>query len=370
MTEPSGLARHVAAALLPFRVEGLISPQNRSEILRVAALLPAAASEFFGFECRLADANPSADFLACIDANDGQREAWLTALPVVAGDPAWQRLAEFVRSWCDPSSVTHTTVNNMWVEFDLAGGAAPLPSVFFGSRDLGQAQADGTAHAWHLSALRQLAVPGFPTEQLNLVGRCLAALPTEARLFQTGVMLSRAEPILRLCFRKLKPSEIPSYLGAIGWCGDQRGLSSLIREVAPLIDDIYLDIDVDVGVRPKIGLECYIDDNARLSERLLAFLANLETRGLCTPKRARALWAWYGLTHERWCRERWPPDLAGRDDRPGNHYSGAFLRTLHHIKLVYDPPAPLEAKAYLGCRFVWVDDVKLKQQLADSAAAG
>src|SRR4029079_16377653 len=74
MTETPSLAGHVAAALLPFRVDGLISPEARQGFASSAGLLPAAASGFFGFECRLADPEPVADFLARISPTSGGRE--------------------------------------------------------------------------------------------------------------------------------------------------------------------------------------------------------------------------------------------------------------------------------------------------------
>lgn len=361
------LAAHVHAALLPFRVEGLIAPASRERIAEVAALIPAAASAFFGFEVRLGETAPEADFLACIHAEGDRHAAWAAALPPAGreDDPVWQRLATFVRIWADAGSAYHRPIANMWAEFDLAGQTTPepRPSVFFGTDVVGAAEADPHAHAWLRAAITDLRGAPLSDAGRALLAGCLAALPAEGGLFQIGMMLSRAEPVLRLCLRGVAPRAIPAYLAAIGWPGPQPALEALIAEVAPLTDRILINLDMSDTMHGKLGLECYLDHDADLRTRLPTFLGYLRERGLCTDVKANALAAWYGLTHERWCRDAWPADLRDHAGRPDSRHSGGFMRTLHHVKLVFDPPRPLQAKAYLASRFGWVDNAALKRLL-------
>jgi FAD/FMN-containing dehydrogenase len=369
------LDAHVAAALLPYRAAGLISPACRERVAKAAALLPASASSFFGFECRLGETDAFADFLACIAAGGGEREAWVRSLrPAAAGGSRiWSRLTDVARDWADPASELHTPITNIWVEFDLAGSSADprVPSVFLGSDQLGPERSDAAGHAWLIAAMARLSGAPLGTERRRIIGNCIAALPTRGRLFQTGMMLSRSDPVLRLCLRGLAANDLPDYLGQIGWRGPVAALRALLGTLVGLADEILLDIDIGAAaLGSKIGLECYIDANERLWPRLSAFLDHLRHQGLCTEIKAQALAAWYGLTHERWCRERWPADLRDRAGRPGSGHSGGFVRTVHHIKITFDPPAPLEAKAYLAARFVWVDDAALKRELVQRAATG
>jgi hypothetical protein len=363
------LDAHVAAALLPYRAAGLISPACRERVAKVAALLPASASSFFGFECRLGETEPFADFLACIAAGGGEREAWARSLrpAAVGGSPMWSRLAGVVRDWADPASDLHAPITNIWIEFDVAGSSADLrvPSVFLGSDQLGPGTSpDAAGHAWLIEAMARLSGASLGTERRRIIGSCIAALPTCGRLFQTGIMLSRPDPVLRLCLRGVAADHLPDYLGQIGWLGPVAALRALLDTLGGFADEILLDIDLGAAaLGGKIGLECYIDADERLGQRLSAFLDHLRHQGLCTEIKAQALAAWYGLTHERWCRERWPADLRDRSGRPGSGHSGGFVRTVHHIKIAFDPPAPLEAKAYLAARFVWVDDAALKREL-------
>jgi hypothetical protein len=180
-------------------------------------------------------------------------------------------------------------------------------------------------------------------------------------------MLSRREPVLRLCLSGIAPANIPAYLVTVGWQRPPEGLAAVIAEVAPLVDKMHLDLDVDDAVRGKIGLECYVDDGPELAPRLTALLGYLRTAGLCTDTKAGGLAAWYGLTHERWCRDAWPADLRTHADRPSGGHSGGFLRRLHHVKLVFDPPQPLQAKAYLASHFTWIDDAALKRLVVAEA---
>src|SRR5262249_37192699 len=149
------LSSHVAAALLPFRVGGLIDASSRERIAAVAASLPAGASRFFGFECRLANTEPTADFLAWIAAHGLQREAWARWLAKDAPQSdVTRRLAGFVENWADPGSAHYSNVGNMWVEFDLAAPYADgsTPNLFLGSDKLGAAQAESEGHSWLVDA--------------------------------------------------------------------------------------------------------------------------------------------------------------------------------------------------------------------------
>jgi hypothetical protein len=277
-----------------------------------------------------------------------------------------------VRDWADPGSPFHDKIANMWVEFDLAVPPAGLdhpvavPSVFLGGGDHLKAEhADPAAHSWLVDAVARLSGAPVSAERRDVIARCLAALPPDGRLFQTGVMLARTDPVLRLCLRGPKPADLPAYLAAVGWPGPLAEVAALLDRLAGFAKEILIHLDVGASVRQRLGLECYLEEGEALAARLSAFLDFLRETALCTPEKAGALAAWYGLTHEKWCREHWPRDLREHAERPGPGHSGAFLRSLHHVKLTFDPPEPLSAKAYLAARFAWVDDAALKRALAE-----
>lgn len=359
------LAEPVAATLAPFRIAELFDPENRRAIASVAALLPAAASTFFGFECRLADDRPGTDFLACIAADGGQREALAKAINRNGNDPVWRRFAAFVETWAAPGSTFHDFISNLWVEFDLATTTrGPSgPSLFIGADCLNREAAASGAHAWLIEALAMLNGASPSVRQRGVVADCLAALPEGADLFQTGLMLSRPEPVLRLCLRGLPATGISHFLAEVGWPGPSKAVSGMLDAVLPLVDDIMVDLDAGDALAPKVGLECYISRDETLASRLEAFLVWLHESGLATAGKCRALSAWYGISHERWRPALWPAALRERSDRPSPGHCGVFERYLHHVKLVVHPDGSLEAKAYLASRFGWVDDKTLKQRI-------
>ncbi|WPL16503.1 hypothetical protein Thiowin_01459 [Thiorhodovibrio winogradskyi] len=365
----TSLDDHVAAALGPLRVQGLIGAEARDRAAVVARLIPAAACSFFGFECRLGEAADEADFLACIAGADPNRSHWAAAGAPEGGDPVWERLAVFSRRWADPSESINTAVNNIWLEFDLDRPPATpaIPSLFLGSDALARGQAAPADHAWLIEAAEALTGSPMTPARRATLAPVLAALPEGADLFQFGMMLSRPRPILRLCLRGIPRAGLMPFLNAIDWPGDPQELARLLDRYGPLVDDIFLDLDAGSGIHAKLGLECYLDTGPEQPARLQALLQRLDEDGLVVASKRNALPAWYGITHEKWRPALWPADLARRE-RPSPRHSGVFLRTIHHIKLTLDPPAPMSAKAYLACRFAWVDDKALKAQLAGGSA--
>ena len=115
--------RPVAAGVSP----ALISPSAFSDISSVASVLPATlAYNTFGFECRLGEENPRADFLVLARASWGRDSlAGLhptSSLPEhLMDDPVWQRVQDFGARWADPASPLYGAVDNVWLEFDVDG---------------------------------------------------------------------------------------------------------------------------------------------------------------------------------------------------------------------------------------------------------
>ena len=104
-------------------------------------MLPATlAYNTFGFECRLGEENPRADFLVLARASWGRDSLAglhpdkLSAQSYLMDDPVWQRVQDFGARWADPASPLYGAVDNVWLEFDVDGpaGDIPVPSVFFG----------------------------------------------------------------------------------------------------------------------------------------------------------------------------------------------------------------------------------------------
>src|SRR5207249_650425 len=84
-----------------------------------------------------------------------------------------------------------------------------------------------------------------------------------------------------------------------------------------------------------------------------ALLDHLVEIGLCLPAKRDALVAYPGVSSEQTDAERWPAGMARVSEFLGGRTTGLFLRVLHHVKIVYEPGAALEAKAYFGAARRW-----------------
>ena len=372
---PSTIANYIDAAVAPHISSDLISPEAVSNIRHIAAWLPGALTDFFGFECRLGISEPSADFLVCCRASHGGREVLNHErperdLPVFfENHPVWQRIRCFSAEWSNPQSPLFDRVYNMWLEFDVEGAppSVPVPSAFIGPENLQPVEPAGESSempaqcTWLTdSALPLLLGAELDPASQRQIARCLNFLPFGARIFQVGLMLARASLITRLCVRGVSTTQIIEYLRALDYDTSDGQLRGLVNVLAPLVERIDLDMDVADRVLPKIGLECYFAADVAAIRQ---FLNHLVSCGLSTRAKAEALELWRGMAHERLSPEIWPRDLLTLSGFLGGRVHSVFARWLHHVKIVYQPGLPLEAKAYLAVHHLWLAPEQIKDLL-------
>ena len=325
----------------------IINNNNWNNIKAIASIFPQAITNFFGFEYRLSNNDTYTDFLLCIDAAEtgkkilGDDNYKLKLPQELLEQPEWQQLTNFGNVWCKEDSPLDNLVHNVWLEFDLDSevSSTPIPSVFFG---ISPSETE-TNFDWVTdTALPLLLNRPVSANVKQGVKRCLATIPTEAHVFQIGLMLSRSVDAVRLCIRNIKPQEIVPFLEQMGWGGDKDNLAKLLEELTPFVDRIDLDIDVGDGIYPKIGLECYFTYQPSLQPKWELFFAYLVKSGLCTEEKQQKLLNFPGF------------DRLGKTDGKlklehliGRKQETILFRGLHHIKLSYKQNRVTEAKAYL-----------------------
>jgi hypothetical protein len=360
--------RPIAASVPP----ELISPSAFSDIDCVGRALPATlAYNTFGFECRLAEMAPRADFVVLAGASCGRDSlAGLhptSTLPArLMTEPIWRRVADFAVRWADPSSPLYHAVDNVWLEFDVDGAppVIPIPSVFFSPQPSGQEGASGVAYEPNLdgyittieTVIQLLSGNELAPRVLETLSDCFRALPSVEHVFQVGLMLSRGAEAVRLCIKNLRSVEgIVEYLSGVGWPGDEADVLGVLEPIAHLVDYVCLDIDVGESVLRKIGLECYFDGikQPRTEPRWGVFLDSLVRDGLCTADKRDALLAYPGYVDENTEGIPWPRVLRRASHLLGGRSLSTFIRSLHHVKVVYQPGERLEAKAYLAVIHHW-----------------
>jgi hypothetical protein len=372
---PSTIANYIDAAVAPYVSGHLISPEALSNIRRIAALLPGALTDFFGFECQLGVSEPSADFLVCCRASQGGPEVLNGQSPerhlpaFFANHPVWQRIRAFSTEWSNPLSPLFDRVHNMWIEFDVDSipPSIPVPSVFIGPENLQPAEPSGDSSLMpsHCAWLTDSALPLLLSSELDpalrsQIARCLNFLPPGARIFQVGLMLARASRMTRLCVRGISRAQIIEYLRALDYDASGEQLHRLLDLLGPWVERIDLDMDVADHVLPKIGLECY---PAADGSAIHQFMSHLVSCGLSDPAKAEPLKLWRGIAHERFTPEIWPRDLLALSGFLGGRLHSLFARWLHHVKIVYQPGFPLQAKAYLAVQHLWLAPEQIKDLL-------
>lgn len=358
--------RPIAAGVSP----ELISPSACSDIESVAWVLPGTLGyNTFGFECRLGEELPRADFLVLATALNGRDSlAGLhptSTLPAsLMVNPIWKRVEDFAVRWADTSSPLYHAADNVWLEFDVDGPApdVPLPSVFFGLQPDGQDTAGGV-HKSNVSvyittaekAIQLLSGSELTPRMLETISGCFRALSPYEHVFQVGLMLSRGAEAVRLCIRLDSPERVMEYLARVGWPGSEVDLRGVLEPVARLVDHVCLDIDVSETVHPKIGLECCFEGNRqpKSEPRWAVFLDSLVQEGLCTAEKRDALLAYPGYIDENAEGVPWPGALRRASQLLGGRSLSTFVRSLHHVKVAYRPGEPLEAKAYLAVNHHW-----------------
>jgi hypothetical protein len=360
--------RPVAASVPP----QLISPSAFSDIDGVARVLPATlAYNTFGFECRLAEMAPRADFVVLAGASCGRESlAGLhptSTLPArLMSDPIWRRVTDFAAQWADPSSPLYRAVDNVWLEFDVDGAppVIPIPSVFFGPQPSGQEGASGVVYEPNLdeyittieTVIGLLSGSELAPRVLETLSDCLRALSSVEHVFQVGLMLSRGADAVRLCIKNLRSVEgIVEYLSGVGWPCSEADVVGVFEPIASLVDYVCLHIDVGETVHRKIGLECYFDGikQPRTEPRWDLFLDSLVRDGLCTADKRDALLSYPGYVDENAEGITWPRALRRASHLLGERSLSTFIRSLHHVKVVYQPGEGLEAKAYLAVIHHW-----------------
>ena len=350
----------IAAGVSP----ALISPAAFSDIGSVARMLPTTlAYNTFGFECRLGEQSPRSDFLVLVRASNGRDSlAGLhpkSSLPEnLMADQIWQRVQDFGARWADPASPLHSAVDNIWLEFDVDGpvGAIPVPSIFFGPpTNDAQGEAFDRALETTAQALQRLSGAELPPRVIETLTRCFRAFSSSEHVFQVGLMMSRGAEAVRLCIQVGTLERAVEYLAEVGWPGSGTDLRRVLEPVTRIVDRVCLDIDVGETVQPKVGLECYFDGNRqpRTEPRWEELLDLLVANGLCTPEKRETLLAYPGYSDEKTATVPWPTALRQVSQLLGGRSTSTFVRTLHHVKVVYRPGEPPEAKAYLAANHHW-----------------
>ncbi|MBD2729699.1 hypothetical protein H6G96_26125 [Nostoc sp. FACHB-892] len=322
----------------------LVSPEALSYIQSLAQILP--VSSLAGFECRLGANQSRVDFQTHLALEQNLPEQFLT-------HPTWQSLQEFYREWALPKSVLHQVVEGIGLEFDIDGclDGVPIPCIFLALKPIAAGDSDRLIETGSSLIKHRISIQ----LQSNL-RLCADALPPGAFLSHFGAMLSRSsEEAIRVVVKGLTPEQLIDYLTQIGWTDPTNTFSTLVPTLSEFVDYILLSFDVGKRVYPRISWEGFLKKLPQDQPHWQQFLDYLVAQELCAPSKRDALLAWNGFSQPSSAPEFWPRNISLGDRLLGSRAISLFSRWINHIKVVYQPGYPLEAKAYLGFAHGWFD---------------
>lgn len=348
--------------IFPYVPEVLVPLSHRMKLLAATERLPGTLTHCVDLECRLGQAQASTDLPFCITPDERSALARLSELSgfdkSILNSPAWQRLLAFSAEWADGTNKLHDRVENVWLEYDLDADDPSLewPHLFVGSKKIPAPGPRWTQpDRWlYQSALPALAGAEIPPKTVSTLRRVLDNLPPGAHLYQAGLFARRPDPHIRVCLAGIAPSQTISYLQKIGYPHDLKDIARVLADYTPLCI-INLACDVTTAIGPKLGLELTRDrkDFNALPRKDAGLLDFLVRQGLCSVEQQAALLAFPGFQDSRLSSLPWPEMPApGERAQPGA--ASVLRREFSHVKLVYQPGLPPEAKAYLQVVNDWL----------------
>lgn len=325
---------------IPFISEDLISSQSLRSLEAFANSLPPMMSGVL--ECRLKQSNCNVDYQICIDP--------YTNLCVSGiDDDFYLYLQSFYKSWKQRDSMIGSYVENMWLEFDAVNTNSynNLPCIFSHlHKDF----------RYNPAPIAQAFLTHFKyfSEKPLLV--CLdhfsELLPPNLRFVYLGYLFPRLNPALRVGVYSESLGELIDYLKKIGWQSKNPSyhddLSRLLFPVTKYLNYFMISLDFNAVIFPRIGLECYLSPNPYDYLDWEPVLDYLVSSSLCSPQKKKALLKWHQPSKGDKVFSQNSNNLFSQGLQNYFSVSSTCKHAINHIKLVYEPSLPLEAKAYLG----------------------
>jgi hypothetical protein len=353
----------------PHTPEQLISKGAFQNIAKVIETFPNQAIATFGYECRLSEHSATADFLLCLKRKQWGPQALVPEskqclLPSNwAESDIWKRISTFATVWADEKSTLSKSVDNVWLEFDIESveQGPKEPSIFFGPVSSSYRNLD-TFIPIVSNVIQRLTERNISSELTASISRIFALLCGDERIFQIGLMLSRGSSGLRLCVCKLTARRLLEILEKINWQGNLQELEKHVAEISTFTSYLALDLDIDDSGRlsQKIGIECYLKSGED-ERNLEGFFTILRAKGLSLPQKERAVKKFLGgisnMSHKDW-----PQHLVIGFALSNKSQISGYIRSLNHVKLVFENGSFSAAKAYLKVEHHWIsiDDPNLR----------
>ena len=318
--------------------DALIDDPGWTRLLDCAGDLPAwRPLSCFGFEFRLGDPTPAADFFVRIPLSNPLAQAYVRRGEAAAPNTPEAALARFLAEASEANSRWGRLFDTAGLECDIAevpSDRRAAPGVFL-----------------KLRATKRPPVPGIVADAIaRAVGwrsdagergafeRVFAALPPGGRVGLVGALPGRKMRAIRVIAGGISPPDIPAFLQRLAYPGAVECVVEVLaslRDVAP-----YFHVTFDAtgrGVGPRLGLEMGVLEHPDGPQWLctqrrhwLPLVTRVQEQGWCLPAKAHGLLDFLKL------QSAWDKTGAFRS------YKG-----INHIKISIDETG-VSAKGYGG----------------------
>ena len=312
-------------------------------LLDRTADLPVEGARFFGFEFRLGDPVPAADFIVRVQPRSSLAEHYIRRGEAAAPSSAE---ASFARCLTELPVDRAGNLIDLALEYDIAevpSGQHPAPGVFMKllpPAGAGDVMWLGTVTAALADAAGWLGDAG----ERRAVERVFNALPPGGRICFLGAFPGRGVRAVRIMVDDLEEPDVRSFLQRLDWQGPVNAVPEILADLQDVVfpNDFQLAIDVvAAGVLPRLGLEVkcpFPEDGAAWTKTTrrdwIPLVTRLAERGWCLPEKAHGLLAY--------------PGQEIFTDRTGGFYLA--YKGISHIKLSIGE-GDISAKAYTGLSF-------------------
>ncbi|MXX11041.1 MAG: hypothetical protein F4201_09140 [Nitrospira sp. SB0677_bin_15] len=338
--------RDTLPVLRPWIPESLLSGKGWDHLLHRIGDLPAAASaNACGFEMRLSEPEPVADF--SVTVVDGQVSRHLAAdgtgsLPCTP--EAW------LARHCAGTPGPDDWIDWMVLAYDIVavGGARRLaPVVYLSPASLRHPLGTAESQIRLAGALGRAAGRNDFNQEHRALARTIEALPSGATIIFAAAVPDRRPRFIRLVVAGVTPPQLGPFLDRLEWKGSIPAVLRFLSGMNDVSTCFMPAIDVgERGALAPLGLEMYpnrskdVDDRALLSTWLTTtasdwrdMVDHLVTMGLCLPEKAAGLIAW-PKCHNVY----------------GSQGVFRLYMGINHVKVTFRE-GRVEAKAYAGLRF-------------------
>ena len=325
----------------------LIDGQAWDRLLDRAGDLPAwLPGTYFGFEFRLGDSTPAADFFVRMLLSGPFTQEYVRRGEAAQSSSAEASLARFLVEANQANSPLTDLFDTVGLECDIAEvpvDRRPAPGVFLKLRP--GAKQTGRAPSMVADAIADVVGWRSDEGERHALERAFEVLPAGGEVGYVGALPGRKTRAVRVIVRGIWEPDVPAFLQRLAWPGPVDRVVEVLADLGDVSPHFRVAFDVTArGVAPHLGLEMGAlepqDQQVAPHEWLyterrhwLPLVTRVEERGWCLPAKARGLLDYLEL------QTSW--------DKTGMFQS---YKGINHIKISIDA-ASVSAKGYVGMFF-------------------